>query len=450
MTLGMDFWIQLLVVLAALFYGARKGGMALGLIGGIGLIILIFGFGLKPGKPPVDVILTILAVVCASATLQAAGGLDCLLQIAEKVLRSHPRFVVYLAPYLCWFLTVLCGTGHVVYTMLPIIYDVAIKNGIRPERPMAASTIAAQMGVICSPAAVAAVSMIALLDGYEVGGQPFGFIQLFSVVIPAGIIGIFALATFSLFRGKDLDKDEEFQALIADPEQRKYVYGETTSLLGVKFKPEQWLSLYIFLGTVIVIALLGMFPELRPVVGKKALSMTLAIQMFMLAAGALMVMFCKVKASAVAKTNVFNAGMVAIVAVYGVAWMAETMFSAHLANLKEILTEWVREMPWTYALVLLLVSKLVNSQAAAIATIVPIALAIGTPPGLVVAFSSACYGYYILPTYPSDLAALQFDRSGTTHIGRFVINHSFIAPGLIGVLTATAMGYVFALIYGYV
>lgn len=450
MTLGMDFWIQLLVVLAALFYGARKGGIGLGLIGGVGLIILIFGFGLKPGKPPVDVILTILAVVCASATLQAAGGLDCLLQIAERLLRSHPRFVVYLAPYICWFLTLLCGTGHVVYTMLPIIYDVAIKNGIRPERPMAASTIAAQMGVICSPAAVAAVSMIALLDGYEVGGEPFGFLQLFAVVIPSAIIGIFALATFSLFRGKDLDKDEEFQALIADPEQRKYVYGETTSLLGVQFKPEQWLSLYIFLGTVAIIALLGMFPDLRPVVGKKALSMTLAIQMFMLAAGALMVMFCKVKASAIAKTNVFNAGMVAIVAVYGVAWMAETMFSAHLANLKEILTEWVREMPWTYAIVLLLVSKLVNSQAAAIATIVPIALAIGTPPGLVVAFSSACYGYYILPTYPSDLAAIQFDRSGTTHIGRFVINHSFIAPGLIGVLTATAMGYVFGLIYGYV
>ena len=222
MALGLDFWIQLLVVLAALFYGARKGGMGLGLIGGIGLIVLIFGFGLKPGKPPVDVILTILAVVCASATLQAAGGLDCLLQIAEKMLRRHPRFVCYLAPYICWFLTVLCGTGHVVYTMLPIIYDVAIKNGVRPERPLAASTISAQMGVICSPAAVAAVSMIALLDGYEVGGQPFGFTQLFAIVIPSAIVGIFALATFSLFRGKDLDKDEAFQELIKDPEQRKY------------------------------------------------------------------------------------------------------------------------------------------------------------------------------------------------------------------------------------
>ena len=450
MALGLDFWIQLLVVLAALFYGARKGGMGLGLIGGIGLIVLIFGFGLKPGKPPVDVILTILAVVCASATLQAAGGLDCLLQIAEKMLRRHPRFVCYLAPYICWFLTVLCGTGHVVYTMLPIIYDVAIKNGVRPERPLAASTISAQMGVICSPAAVAAVSMIALLDGYEVGGQPFGFTQLFAIVIPSAIVGIFALATFSLFRGKDLDKDEAFQELIKDPEQRKYVYGETTTLIGIKFRPEQWASLYIFLATVAVVALLGMFPSLRPASGGKALSMTLAIQMFMLTAGALMVAFCKTKASAVAKTAVFNAGMVAIVAVYGVAWMADTMFAAHLANLKEILTEWVREAPWTYAIVLLLVSKLVNSQAAAVATIVPVALAIGTPPGLVVAFSSACYGYYILPTYPSDLAAIQFDRSGTTHIGRFVINHSFIAPGLIGVITASLVGYILGMVYGYI
>lgn len=334
--------------------------------------------------------------------------------------------------------------------MLPIIYDVAIKNGIRPERPMAASTIAAQMGVICSPAAVAAVSMIALLDGYEVGGHAFGFTQLFAIVIPSAIVGLFAEATYSVFRGKDLDKDEEFQKLISDPEQKKYVYGETTTLIGVKFRPEQWASLWIFLATVAVVAALGMFPDLRPAVGGKKLSMTLAIQMFMLSAGALMIMFCKTRASAVAKTAVFNAGMVAIVAVYGVAWMADTMFAAHLNNLKAVLTEWVREAPWTYAIVLLLVSKLVNSQAAAVATIVPVALAIGTPPGLVVAFSSACYGYYILPTYPSDLAALQFDRSGTTHIGRFVINHSFILPGLIGVITASIVGYFLGLAYGYI
>ena len=448
MDLGLDFWLQLAVLLACLFYAAPKGGMTLGLMGGIGLVIFCFGFGLKPGKPPVDVILTIMAVVCASSALQAAGGLDCLLQVAEKMLRKHPRAVCYLAPYICWFLTVLCGTGHVVYTMLPIIYDVAIRNNIRPERPMAASTIAAQMGVICSPAAVAAVSLIALMDGYQVGGRPFGFVQLFAVVIPSAIVGLFLVGTFSMFRGKDLDKDEKFQALIADPEQKKYVYGENTTLLGVKFTGKQWASLWIFLATVAVVAVMGSVPELRPMVGKKRLSMTLVIQMFMLLSGILMVMFCNAKK--INKTSVFNAGMVAIVSVYGVAWMSDTMFSNHLPQLKAGLTEWVKAAPWAYGLVLLLVSKLVNSQAAAVATIVPVALSIGVPPGLVVSCAAACYGYYILPTYPSDLAALTFDRSGTTHIGKFVINHSFIAPGLIGVLSATAVGYVLGMIYGYI
>ena len=446
--IGFDFWVQLFVLLACLFYAAPRGGMTLGLMGGIGLIIFIFGFGLKPGKPPVDVILTIMAVVCAGATLQAAGGLDCLLSIAEKILRNHPRFVCYLAPYLCWFLTVLCGTGHVVYTMLPIIYDVAIKNNIRPERPMAASTIAAQMGVICSPAAVAAVSMVALLDGQLVGGQPFSFPQLFAIVIPAALVGLFMVGTFSVFRGKDLDKDEKFQALIADPEQRKYVYGETTTLIGVKFTKQQWASLWIFLCTVAVVAVLGSVPELRPMVGKKRLSMTLVIQIFMLLAGILMVMFCGAKQ--INKTNVFNAGMVAIVSVYGVAWMSDTMFSNHLPDLKAALTGWMQSAPWTFGIVLLLVSKLVNSQAAAVAIVVPVAIGISTPPGVIVAMASAAYGYYILPTYPSDLAALTFDRSGTTHIGKFVINHSFILPGLIGVITAVIVGWCLGLVYGYI
>ena len=251
---------------------------------------------------------------------------------------------------------------------------------------------------------------------------------------------------FSWFRGKDLDKDEEFQKLISDPEMKKYVYGDTATLIGKVFTKQQWLSLFLFIGVIVIVAILGMFPQLRP----KGCSMTLAIQMFMLAAGTLMVIFCNVKAAEVAKNSVFRAGSVAIVAVYGVAWMADTMFAAHLNDLKAALTEYVKVYPWAYAIVLLLVSKLVNSQAAAVATIVPVALAIGTPPGIVVAFSAACYGYYILPTYPSDLAAIQFDRSGTTHIGRFVINHSFILPGLIGVFFASIAGYILAAMYGFV
>lgn len=449
------FWFQFALLLVILFFGAKKGSIYLGLIGGIGLILFIFGpqpwLGLKPGKPPVDVILTIIAVVAAGATLQASGGLDCLLQVAERVLRNNPKFVTYLAPMCSFVLTILCGTGHTVYTLLPIVYDVAIKTGVRPERPMAATSIAAQMGVICSPVSVACVSGVALLAGHTVAnGSELGLVNLLSLTIPCGFIGLLVMATYSNFRGKDLDKDPEFQALISDPEAKKYVYGEGITLLGKKLPRSQWTALWIFLGVVAVVALLGAFGELRPMVGKKRLSMTLVIQMFMLAGAALIVISTKISPKTIGSSSVFRSGMVAVVSVFGVAWMSDTVFRAHLGELKEILVEYVKLYPWAYAVVIFLVSKLLNSQAAAVATIVPVALAVGTPPGIVAGLISACYGYYIIPTYPSDLASIEFDRSGTTRIGKFVINHSFIMPGLIGVFTATVMGYIFAHLYGWV
>ena len=447
---GTDFWLQFLLVLMCLFYGARKGGIALGFLGGVGLIVLTFVFSLPAGKPPIDVILTILAVVCASSTLQSAGGLDCLLQVAEKFLRKHPRYVCFFSPYVCWFLTVLCGTGHVVYTMLPVIYDISIKNNIRPERPMAASSIASQMGIICSPAAVATVSSIAMLEGYTINGEPFDFIDLFAITIPGGFIGVFFVGLFSMFRGQDLDRDEKFQKLIAKPEMKKYVYGETTTLMNQRFNTRQWFSLWLFLGIIGLIALLGMYPEFRPTISGTAMSMTQILQVIMLTGGALMIIFCGVNASDIAKNSVFRAGVAAVVAVYGVVWMTDTMLAAHLDEVQPVLLHIVKESPWTYAVVLLLVSKLVNSQGAALAIVVPAALGVGVPPGIIIAFSAACYGYYILPTYPSDLAAIQFDRSGTTHIGRFVINHSFIAPGLIGVISASITGYILATIYNFI
>ena len=193
-----------------------------------------------------------------------------------------------------------------------------------------------------------------------------------------------------------------------------------------------------------VVALLGAFEGLRPLVDGKPLSMVLTIQMFMLLAGALIIVFTKTDPAAIGKNEVFRAGMIAVIAVFGIAWMADTVFEAHLPELKVALSELVKTHPWAYALALLLVSKLVNSQAAAISAMVPVGLAIGVPPGYVVAFAAASYGYYILPTYPSDLAAIQFDRSGTTRIGKYVINHSFILPGLIGVSTSCLFGYLLA------
>ena len=445
----MDILLQITIILVCLFYGARKGGVALGLLGGIGMVLMVFAFKLPPGKPPVDVMLTIIAVVAASATLQASGGLDVMLQLAEKLLRRNPRFVSILAPFTTCTLTILCGTGHVVYTMLPIIYDVAIKNGIRPERPMAASSIASQMGIIASPVSVAVVSLVAFLAKVP-GGERFDFVTLLSVTIPSTLLGVLAIGIFSWFRGKDLDKDEDFQARIANPETKQYVYGESKTLLGVKLSASQWTAMWIFLGAIAVVAFLGANTSLRPLVGGKPMSMVLTIQMFMLLAGALIIIFTKTNPGDIGKNEVFRAGMIAVVAVFGVAWMADTVFEANLPVVKAALSEMVKTQPWTYALALLLVSKLVNSQAAAISAMVPVALAIGVPPGYVAAYAAACYGYYIRPPKPTDHATIQFDRSGTTRIGKYVINHSFILPGLIGVITSCIVGYAMAAARGMV
>ena len=391
--------------------------------------------------------------------MQASGGLEVLLQIAERILRRNPRYISVLAPFTSCFLTMLCGTGHVVYTMLPIVYDIAIKNNVRPERPMAASSIGAQMGIMASPVSVAVVSLTAFLAKAPIDGHVVGFIELLSISIPSTLCGVLAIGIFSWFRGKDLDKDETFQAFIANPENREYVYGSDASLLGKTLSQNQWTAMFLFIGAIAVVAMLGAAESLRPLIDGKPMSMVLTIQMFMLLAGALILIITKPDPVAIGKSEVFRAGMIAVVAVFGIAWMADTMFGAHIQDIKNMLTDVVKSHPWTYALTLLIVSKFVNSQAAAIAALVPVALSIGVHPGYVVAFSAACYGYYILPTYPSDLAAIQFDRSGTTHIGKYVINHSFrrlffpvgpVFPGLIGVSTSCAVGYLIALTKGLV
>ena len=545
---GSQFAIQLVIVLICLFYGAKKGGIALGMLGGVGLIVLVFGFGIEPGKPAIDVMLTILAVVVTSATLQASGGLDVMLQIAEKMLRRNPKYVSILAPFVTCFLTILCGTGHVVYTMLPIIYDIAIKNDIRPERPMAASSIASQMGIIASPVSVAVVTLTTFLVNAKTPLAGFdGYLDLLKITVPSTLCGVLAIGIFSWFRGKDLDKDPEFQEKLKDPEFKKYVYGDSTSLLDKKLPQSSWNAMWIFFGAILVVAVLGYFKDLRPAFEKSApaqvveivsadkavksfnvkdgkivalakdgtlvldvkdskakaqtaynnvaiyndkgevaqtitaqdnnvvitagdktetidnaaivlkdttkkkvnLSMVHVIQIFMLLAGALIVIFTKTDAGKISKNEIFRSGMIALVAVFGISWMAETMFTVHTPMMKAALGDVVKAHPWTYAVMLLLISKFVNSQAAALVAFVPLALGIGVDPAVILAFASACYGYYILPTYPSDLAAIQFDRSGTTHIGKFVINHSFILPGLIGVITSCIFGYIFTSLFGY-
>ena len=435
--------MEFMIILFCLLAGARYGGFGLGLISGIGVLIFTFVFHLTPGKPPVDVLLTIMSVLGCASVLQTAGGLNVMMRFAEKILRRHPNQITLLAPLTTWSLTVMCGTGHVVYTMFPIIYDIAIKKGIRPERPMAVASIASQIGICASPVSVAVVSMVAILGKAQ--GFSISLLELLSVGMPATLCGVIVAALWSMNRGKDLDKDPEFQAKLLDPEQKDYIYGETTTLLDKVFPKEAYWATWIFFGAIAAVVLLGAFPELRPMLGEagkaKALSMNLAIQMMMLTAGALILMLCKVKPQEIPNGTVFKAGMVAVVSIFGVAWMADTVFEAHFTLLKNSLAGVVAAQPWTYAIVLFIVSKLVNSQAAAIAAIAPLGVSLGVDPKVMLAFLPACYGYFILPTYASDLACIGFDRSGTTRIGKFVINHSFIIPGLLGVSTGCGVGY---------
>jgi anaerobic C4-dicarboxylate transporter DcuB len=437
--------LEFVVIILCLLAGTRFGGMGLGLISGIGLFILTFVFGLEPGKPPIDVMLTILAVIGCAATLQTAGGLNVMMQCAEKLLRKHPQHITLLAPFTTWMLTFLCGTGHVVYTMFPIIADIALKKGIRPERPMAVASIASQMAITASPVSVAVVSLVSILGAQHGIGHAWSILEILAVSVPASLFGVAIAALWSLRRGKDLADDPEFQAKINDPKQREFIYGSTETLLNQRFNREAYWSTWIFFVGIVVVVLLGALPELRPafeVKGKLApLSMNLVIQMMMLIAGAVMLIVCKVNAAAISSGAVFKAGMVAIFSVFGVAWMSDTFFQSHLPELKTALEGVVQSHPWTYAIVLFLVSKLVNSQAAALTAVAPMGLMLGVEPKMLIAFFPAAYGYFVLPTYPSDLACIGFDRSGTTRIGKFIINHSFILPGLIAVSCACVASY---------
>ena len=442
----MEMLLGFIVLILCLLVGVRHGGLGLAAVSGIGLVIFTFVFGYKPGKPPIDVMLIILAVVTCAGFLQTSGGLTVMLKYAEKFLRSNPKHVTIFAPLTTWFLTVLCGTGHVVYTMFPIIYDIAIKENIRPERPMAVASVASQMGICGSPVSVAVVSIVAVLVS---AGYDYNVLQVLMVSIPATFSGVLVAALWSYRRGKDLEKDPRFQAFIKDPENKSYVYGDTESLVDKDLPKTFYRAMYIFLAGILIIAVLGNVPALLPHFSDasgaaKPISMVLVIQMVMLCVASAILLSCGVKAKDVGDSKVFRSGIVALVSVYGVAWMADTYFANHMVFLKEALGDAVMQYPWAYAVIAFITSKLVNSQGAAIAIVVPMALNVGLDPVLVLSFISACYGYFFLPTYPSDLACIGFDRSGTTRIGKYILNHSFMIPGLIGVVTGCCVGYVVA------
>ena len=441
--------LQLCIVLAALWLGSRYGSLALGAISGIGLAILVFGFGMKPGTPPTDVIYIIIAAVTCAGIMQASGGMDWLIQLAEKMLRKHPDRITFLAPLCTFFLTVLVGTGHVVYTLMPIICDIAIKKGIRPERPCGIASIASQIGITCSPIAAAVVAFITIsgANGYNVTIP-----QVLMVTIPACLLGILVASIASYKRGKDLDKDPEFLARKADPKIYKYMYVNKTSLLDKEIPRSAKVSVFIFLAAILVIVGFAFCQMIK--VGGEPLSklinlpkMNICIQIIMLVAAALNIMLCKVDLKNCVSGSVWKSGMVAVIAIYGIAWLADTYFGNYMDQMKAMLTDLVTAYPWSIAFVFFLVSVLINSQGAVVVAMLPLAYTLEIPGPVLLGVLPSVYGYFFIPNYPSDIATVNFDRSGTTVIGKYLLNHSFMMPGLVSVFVATIVSYILSSIF---
>jgi len=474
--------IQLLVVLLALYVGSRYGSLALGAISGIGLALLVFGFGMKPGSPPTDVIYIIIAAVTCAGIMQASGGMDWLIQIAEKMLRKHPDRITFLAPLSTFILTVLVGTGHVVYTLMPIICDISLKQGIRPERPCGVASIASQVGITCSPIAAAVVAFVTISNA---NGFDVSIPQVLMISFPACVCGLMAAAAASYHRGLDLDKDPEFQAKLKDPVQREYIYGSNATTLDKEIPQSAKNAVYVFLGALCVIVLFAIFQDILPsystikavkgapdftfddgtVASAAALAkakviipgiteastvqlkMNVVIQIVMISAAAIMILFCKASPVKAVHGAVWQSGMVAVVAIFGIAWLADTYFSNYTNEMQTMLGDIVSKYNWSIALVFFLVSVLINSQGAVVVSMLPLAYSLGIPGWVLLGVFPSVYGYFFIPNYPSDIATVNFDRSGTTVIGKYLLNHSFMMPGLIHIFTATIVAYVLSMIF---
>ena len=473
--------LQLLIVLGALWVGSRYGSLALGAISGIGLALLVFGFGLKPGNPPTDVIYIIIAAVTCAGIMQASGGMDWLIQIAEKMLRKHPDRITFLAPLCTFFLTVLVGTGHVVYTLMPIICDIALKKGIRPERPCGVASIASQVGITCSPIAAAVVAFVTISNA---NNFDITIPQVLMISIPASLCGLMAAAAASYKRGLDLDKDPQFQAKLKVPEQYKYIYGNSATLLDKEVPQSAKNAVFIFFGALAVIVMFAAFPDILPeykqvmavkgahdltlvsgvtitakelakagvlvsgftAQGMVDLKMNIVIQIVMITAAALMIIFCKASPKKAVAGPVWQSGMVAVVAIYGIAWLADTYFSNYMSTMQMMLADIVKEYPWAIALVFFAVSVLINSQGAVVVAMLPLAYSLGIAGPVLLGVLPSVYGYFFIPNYPSDIATVNFDRSGTTVIGKYLLNHSFMMPGLICVSVSTLVAYVLSML----
>ena len=428
-------WLQLLFVLLAIIVGARVGGIGLGVFGGLGLAVLTFIFGLEPTTPPIDVMLMIVAVIAAAGCMQAAGGLDLMVKWAEKILRRHPQRITLLSPLVTYLFTFFAGSGHVAYSVLPVIAEVARETGIRPERPMGIAVIASQQAITASPISAATVALLSMLAGYDIT-----LFDILKISIPCTLVGVLVGALYSMRVGKELKDDPVYQARLKSGE----LSGANYCTAEVANPGKALTSVLLFLGATVGIVLFGSIDSLRPSFqtseGVVVMQMAHIIEVLMLSVAALILLLTGTSGMKAAKSSVFNAGMQAVVAIFGIAWMGDTFISGNIAVIKENIFGLVTDMPWLFGIALFVMSILLFSQAATIRALLPLGMALGISPYMLIALFPAVNGYFFIPNYPTVVAAINFDTTGTTRIGKYVLNHSFMMPGLISTIVAVGLG----------
>lgn len=423
--------LQLLVVFVCIIVGARIGGIGLGVMGGLGVALLTFAFGLQPTSPPVDVMLMIAAVISAAACMQAAGGLDYMVRVAERLLRKHPQYITILAPLVTYTFTFLAGTGHVAYSVLPVIAEVARETKIRPERPLGIAVIASQQAITASPISAATVALLGLLAGFDIT-----LFDILKISIPATLVGVLVGAFASMRVGKELVDDPEYQRR----EKEGLLAEVCVQVADVKGKKSALASVLLFLAATILIVLFGSIEDLRPAFDGEAVGMPLIIEMVMLATAALILLLTKTDGANAVKGSVFSAGMQAVVAIFGIAWMGDTFINGNIVELKTAVEGVVTDMPWLFGFALFVMSILLYSQAATVRAIVPLGVLLGISPMMLIALFPAVNGYFFIPNYPTLVAAINFDSTGTTRIGKWVLNHSFMLPGIVATVVAIIVG----------
>ncbi|KKO78557.1 C4-dicarboxylate ABC transporter [Corynebacterium striatum] len=425
--------VHILIVLAAIYLGARIGSIGIGMAGGLGVLALgLTGIPVTREDIPFDVIGIIMTVIAAIAAMQRAGGMDYLVYVAERFLRKNPRRITYYAPIVTWLMTVLAGTGHTAFSTLPVIVEVAKEGKVRPSRPLSIAVVASQMAICASPISAAVVLLASLLEPVGIG-----YLQLLAVLIPATFLSIFPAAWFANHAGKELDDDPVYQERLAQGlvSKPKGESGQTVQK-GAKA------SIGIFLAAIVIVMIWAtLTSEQVGLITDPTLPRNEAIMTVMLTAAALIVMITKIPAADVLNTPVFKSGMSASMCVLGVAWLGTTLINHYLEDIQAMAGDIIKSAPWMLAVVLFFAAALLYSQAATTKALLPAALALGASPLTALAAFPAVSALFILPTYPTLLAAVEMDDTGSTRIGKAVFNHPFLIPGTVSIVASVLLSY---------